>query len=203
MRRRRATAGASRPKAGRWSAGEASAGAAAAELHCRCRWHSHFAAAGLRCGRRSWVPARSPAGPYGCSRLRGPSTLCSRRLCAWRHRCFLFHWGGAVELTWRLRLGQKGHAAELSGGVGGGVRMEGTTALLVVAADAFCCRSMWCRGGQGTAVWQRCSSGAALTTLLCNGNTPSSSPTTLLQACSVVGNQGRKGLGNYNKQENM
>ena len=55
---------------------------------------------------------------------------------------------------------------------------------------------------RGTGVWQRCSSGAAPTTLLCNGNTPSSSPTALLQACSVVGNQGRKGLGNYNKQGN-
>ena len=44
----------------------------------------------------------------------------------------------AVELSWRLRLGQKEQVAELSGGVGGGVRMEGTTALLVVAADAFC-----------------------------------------------------------------
>ena len=52
---------------------------------------------------------------------------------------------------------------------------------------------------RGTGVWQRCSSGAAPTTLLCNGSTPSSSPTALLQACSVVGNQGRKGLGNYNK----
>jgi len=54
-----------------------------------------------------------------------------------------------VELSWRPRLGQKGQAAELSGGVGSGVRMEGTTARLVVAADAFCCSSTWCRGGQG------------------------------------------------------
>ena len=52
-----------------WSAGEAGAGAAAAELHCRRRWRSYFAAAGLRCGRRSWGASRgrlqAPAAAHG------------------------------------------------------------------------------------------------------------------------------------------
>ena len=81
----------------------------------------------------------------------------------------------------------------------GGVR---PCVMALLTCDSICSSSRGAMVARGTGVWQRCSSGAAPTTLLCNGSTPSSSPTALLQACSVVGNQGRKGLGNYNKQGN-
>ncbi|KAG2659704.1 hypothetical protein PVAP13_1KG377605 [Panicum virgatum] len=140
------------------------------------------AAAPDRVDRRSSAPAVS---------VRGATTV------------FLFRWGrqwsSAGSRGWGKRGRRRSSVVEWAAEFGWRAQLLGSWWSLMPSAAALCGAVV----ARGTGVWQRCSSGAAPTTLLCNVSTSSSSPTALLQPCSVVGHQGRKGLGNYNKQENM